>query len=133
MINHSHFSTGGPSFIGNKIDTTSYSLELSLPLYLGGFNHARRREAGALAEQAREQLQDQRLTVSRDTRNLFRAVATDVVRVKARLKAIKSSESARMQRRRVTKSAPATLSTYCRRNNVCTAPSSNMRMRATAT
>ncbi|MCP5180969.1 MAG: TolC family outer membrane protein [Pseudomonadales bacterium] len=94
VINHSHFSTGGPSFIGNKIDTTSYSLELSLPLYLGGFNHARRREAGALAEQAREQLQDQRLTVSRDTRNLFRAVATDVVRVKARLKAIKSSESA---------------------------------------
>lgn len=48
----------------------------------------------ALAEQAREQLQEQRLTVSRDTRNLFRAVATDVVRVKARLKAIKSSESA---------------------------------------
>ena len=30
----------------------------------------------------------------RDTRNLFRAVATDVVRVQARIRAIKSAESA---------------------------------------
>ena len=37
---------------------------------------------------------NRRLTVIRDTRNLYRAVATDVVRVKARLKAIKSSTSA---------------------------------------
>lgn len=94
VVSHSHFATGGASFLGNKIDTTTYALELQLPVYLGGFNSSRRREAGALAEQAREQLQDQRLTVSRDTRNLFRAVATDVVRVKARQKAIKSSQSA---------------------------------------
>ena len=94
VVNHSHFATGGQSFLGNKIDTTTYALELQLPLYLGGFNNSRRREAGALAEQARELLLDQRLTVSRDTRNLFRSVATDVVRVKARLKAIKSSQSA---------------------------------------
>ncbi len=94
VVNHSHYVTGGVSFLGNKIDTTTYALELQLPIYLGGFNSSRRREAGALAEQAREQLQDQRLTVSRDTRNLFRAVATDVVRVKARQKAIKSSQSA---------------------------------------
>lgn len=94
VINHSHFVTGGASFLGNKIDTTTYGLELQLPIYLGGFNSSRRREAAALAEQAREQLQDQQLTVSRDTRNLFRAVATDVVRVKARQKAIKSSQSA---------------------------------------
>ena len=89
-----HFVTGGQSFLGGKTDTTTYGLQISLPLYLGGFNHARRKEAGALAEQARQELQDQRLRVARDTRNLFRAVATDVVRVSARLKAIKSSESA---------------------------------------
>lgn len=94
VVNHSHFATGGQSFLGNKIDTTTYALELQLPLYLGGFTQSRQREAGALAEQARELLQDQRLTVSRDTRNLFRSVATDVVRVRARLKAIKSSQSA---------------------------------------
>lgn len=94
VVNYSNFATGGQSFLGNKIDTTTYALEFQLPLYLGGFNHSRRREAGALAEQSRELLQDQRLTVSRDTRNLFRSVATDVIRVRARLKAIKSSQSA---------------------------------------
>lgn len=94
VVSHSHFATGGASFLGNKIDTTTYALELQLPIYMGGFTSSRRREAGALAEQAREQLQDQRLTVSRDTRNFFRAVATDAVRVKARQKAIKSSQSA---------------------------------------
>ena len=94
---HRRFATNQPQFGVVQVpenETTVYGLEFSLPLYLGGFNHARRREAGALAEQARQQLQDQRLTVSRDTRNLFQAVATDVVRVRARLKAIKSSESA---------------------------------------
>ena len=47
-----------------------------------------------MAEQAREDLLNQQLTVSRDTRNLFQMVATDVVRVGARMKAIASSESA---------------------------------------
>ena len=47
-----------------------------------------------MSEQARQLLTDRQLTVSRDTRNLFRSVATDVVRVRARLKAIASSESA---------------------------------------
>ncbi len=90
---HRRFKSGA-AFGVNRTDTTVYGLQFTLPIYLGGFNHARRREAGALAEQARQQLQDQRLTVSRDTRNLFQAVATDVVRVRARLKAIKSSQSA---------------------------------------
>ena len=39
-------------------------------------------------------LSDSRRTVSRDTRNLFRRVATNVVRVRARLRAIDSAESA---------------------------------------
>ncbi len=94
---HRRFNTNSPQFgvvQTPETETTVYGLQFNLPLYLGGFNHARRREAGALAEQARQELQDQRLTVSRDTRNLFQAVATDVVRVRARLKAIKSSQSA---------------------------------------
>ena len=89
--------TNSFGLIGNstpETENTVYALQLNLPVFLGGFNHSRRKEAGALAEQARQQLQDQRLTVSRDTRNLFQSVATDVVRVRARLKAIKSSQSA---------------------------------------
>ena len=93
-ITRSHFSTGGLSFLGDKIDTTTYALSINLPIYQGGFTHAKAKEARFLAEQARQQLLNQQLMVTRDTRNLFQAVATDVVRVGARLKAIASSESA---------------------------------------
>ncbi len=93
-ITRSHYVTGGASFLANKIDTTTWALSMTLPIYQGGFTNSRTREARALAEQAREDLLNQRLTVSRDTRNLFQRVATDVVRVGARMKAIASSESA---------------------------------------
>ena len=67
---------------------------MTLPIYQGGLTSSRAKEARALADQSRQQLVDRQLTVSRDTRNLFRAVQTDVVRVRARLKAIASSASA---------------------------------------
>ena len=44
--------------------------------------------------ESRQRLIELEFTTTRDTRNLFRAVITDVVRVRARLKAIRSSESA---------------------------------------
>lgn len=94
IVTRSKFITGGASFIANRVNTTSYALSMSLPIYQGGFTNSRTKEARALAEQAREELLNQQLTVSRDTRNLFQAVATDVVRVGARLKAIASSQSA---------------------------------------
>ena len=93
-ITRSHYVTGGASFLANKINTTTWSLSMTMPIYQGGFTNSRTKEARALAEQAREELLNQQLTVSRDTRNLFQAVATDVVRVGARLKAIASSRSA---------------------------------------
>lgn len=92
-----HNVDASPSFFGNngtKIDQDIFALELSLPIYQGGFTTARSREARALFRQAASQLQSQQGAVSRDVRNLYRAVTTDVIRVKARLKAIKSSESA---------------------------------------
>ena len=67
---------------------------MSLPIYNGGLTRSRVKQAAAQADQASELLNNRRLTVIRDTRNLYRAVATDVVRVKPRLKAIKSSTSA---------------------------------------
>lgn len=93
-IARSHFATGGAAFFGNKSDTLSWSLTFNLPIYQGGFTHSRAKEARALADQARQELRNQQLRVSRDTRNLFQATATQVVRVSARLKAIASSESA---------------------------------------
>ena len=93
-VTHNRFVTGGLSFLGDKINTTTYALSFNLPIYQGGFTHARAKEARHLAEQARQELLNQQLTVTRDARNLFQAVATDVVRVGARLKAIASSQSA---------------------------------------
>lgn len=93
-VSKSHFVTGGAAFLGSKIDQEVYAVSINLPIYQGGFTSSRAREASALAEQSRQLLLDRQLTISRDTRNLFRAVATDVVRVKARLNSIASSESA---------------------------------------
>ena len=93
-ITESSFTTGGQNFLGSEIDNTVYGLSVTLPIYQGGFTSSRTKEAQFLAERSRQLLADSRLTVSRDIRNLFRRVTTDVVRVRARLKGIASSESA---------------------------------------
>ncbi len=91
---HNHSVTGGRSFFGNKFDQTTYSVTLRVPVFQGGLTHSRFKESRARVEEARQRLIERELTVSRDTRNLFRSVKTDVVRVAARLKAIRSSTSA---------------------------------------
>jgi len=90
----SQYVTGGQAFLGSEIDTDVYALTFHLPIFQGGMTSSKSRQAKALAEQANQILLDRQLSVSRDTRNLYRAVSTDVVRVKARLKAIASSQSA---------------------------------------
>ena len=90
--------TGGQNFFGGAGDTTTentvYALSLTVPLYQGGAVRSKVREANARVVQSQEQLLNQKRTVTRNTRNLFKSVATDVVRVEARLKAIRSSQSA---------------------------------------
>ena len=96
-ITFSHFVNGSFASIGTisgKTDTTVYGLTATLPIYQGGFISSRTKEAQALADRSSQLLLDSRLTISRDTRNLFRRVLTDVIRVGARLKAVASSESA---------------------------------------
>ena len=90
-----HNVTGAANFFGaDTTEQTVYGLQFNLPLYSGGLIRSRAKEAKALQTQAQELLLNQQRTVTRDTRNLYQAVATDVVRVQARLKAIKSSQSA---------------------------------------
>ena len=94
-VTQAHSVTGSPNFFGpDTTDVTIYALQFNLPLYTGGLIRARTKEASALSRQAQELLLNQQRTVTRDIRNLFQAVATDVVRVRARLKAITSSQSA---------------------------------------
>ncbi len=90
-----HSVTGSTNFFNADVtDQTVYALQFNLPIYSGGLIRAQAKEARALETQARENLLNQQRTVIRDTRNLYQAVATDVVRVRARVKAIKSAQSA---------------------------------------
>ena len=88
----SQVDPGGLAF-ARESEGQTYALRFNMPLYhpaiIPGI-----KDLGYQVEQARQALMERELTVTRDTRNLFRAVATDVVRVKARIRAIKSSESA---------------------------------------
>ena len=94
-ITQVHSITGSPNFFqADETNQTVYGLQLNVPLYSGGLIRAQAKEAKALERQAQELLLNQQRIVTRDTRNLFQAVATDVIRVKARLKAIKSAQSA---------------------------------------
>jgi len=85
---------GGQAFLGDQTNTRVYALQMQLPIYQGGFTSSKVREARARLLQSSELLRNNEWTVSRDTRNLLRAVTTDVIRVQARIKAIKSGESA---------------------------------------
>ncbi len=93
-VTESHSVTGGLSFLGDTINTTTYAASIYVPIYQGGLTSARAREARSLADQSRQLVVEQQVNVTRDTRSLFRAVATEVVRVRARLKSIRSAESA---------------------------------------
>jgi outer membrane protein len=65
-----------------------------MPIFQGGAVHSRFTEQRHRVQESKERLRERELTTVRDTRNFFRAVMTDVARVEARVKAIKSRESA---------------------------------------
>ena len=92
-ISHNYSATGGSGLVASQSEAQSYVLSAQIPIFQGGA-WSRSRESGHQVERARQVLQERESTVIRDTRNLFRAVSTDVVRVQARIRAIKSSESA---------------------------------------
>ena len=93
-ISHNYSSTGGTELIASQSEAQSYVLSANIPIFQGGALWSRSRESRHNVERARQSLQERESTVIRDTRNLFRAVVTDVVRVQARIRAIKSAESA---------------------------------------
>ena len=96
-VTHTSNNNGNPltqQFSPAETETTIYGLQVTMPIFQGGRTTSRMREGRARAEQAREQLLNQRRTVVRNTRNLYKSVSTDVARVNARLKAIRSAQSA---------------------------------------
>ena len=83
---------GGLAF-SQESEGRTYSVSFQMPLYHGALLPAYQ-ETGHQLEVAKQNVRERELVVARDTHNLFHAVVTDVVRVQARIRAIKSAESA---------------------------------------
>jgi outer membrane protein len=73
---------------------TNISLNVTIPLYTGGLNSARKRQAYHNRNAAEEVLLFTRRSAVQETRNAFRSVQTDRVTVEAREQAIVSASSA---------------------------------------
>jgi outer membrane protein len=84
---------GDPVYSGN-VSQRSIGLELNIPLYSGGLTRSQTREAYQRLSQTEQEREGLRREVVQNTRNLYRAVNTDVETVQARRQSIISNQSA---------------------------------------
>lgn len=91
------YSDGDQASLGSTttdVTSTTLTLSASIPLFAGGSNYARAKQAAANSAQASANLDLQRRTVKNNIRSLYRTVQTDVLTIKARKRATVSSQSA---------------------------------------
>jgi outer membrane protein len=74
--------------------TTTLAITATIPLFAGGSNYAKAKQAAAQSTEASAKLDLQQRTVKNNIRSLYRKVQTDVLIVKARKRATISSQSA---------------------------------------
>ncbi|PSS57577.1 TolC family outer membrane protein [Pseudomonas sp. BBP2017] len=80
--------------ISGDVEQTSIGLQLNIPIYSGGLTSSQVREAYQRLSQSEQQRESLRRQVVENTRNLHRAVNTDVEQVQARKQSIISNQSA---------------------------------------
>ena len=78
----------------SEAETTTYGIEVSMPLFQGGALNSRRKQAALRHEAAQAQYQRAHRDAGQQARSLYRRVEADALRVKARRQAITSAESA---------------------------------------
>lgn len=78
---------------GKDVEERTIGLELNIPIYSGGLTSSQVRESYQRLNQSEQSREGQRRQVVQDTRNLHRAVNTDVEQVQARRQAIISNQS----------------------------------------
>ncbi len=86
--------TSGGQFGPTQRDGTSVSLELNLPLYLGGAVNSSTREAAALYMQSKELHEKQRRATERQARNSYFTVISALSQVAALKQALVSTQTA---------------------------------------
>lgn len=99
QINAQLSYTDGEQYYQTTNDTadvtnTTLAISARIPLFAGGSNYARAKQAAAESTQASANLDLQQRTVKNNIRSLYRKVQTDVLTVKARKRATISSRSA---------------------------------------
>jgi protease secretion system outer membrane protein len=80
--------------IGATYDTYSVSVQMSMPMYTGGFTSAAIRQAHAKWLKAGEQLNGQERTVESDVRKYYNSVISNIAQIHAYEQAVKSQEIA---------------------------------------
>ncbi|MCP3750245.1 TolC family outer membrane protein [Pseudomonas sp. SBB6] len=83
----------GQNYSGD-VEQTTIGLQLNIPIYSGGLTSSQVREAYQRLSQSEQQRESLRRQVVENTRNLHRAVNTDVEQVQARKQSIISNQSA---------------------------------------
>lgn len=87
-------TSAGTATFGSDVEQRSIGLQLNIPLYSGGLTSSQVREAYQRLNQSEQLRESLRRQVVESTRNLHRAVNTDVETVQARKQSIISNQSA---------------------------------------
>ncbi len=90
----SHSLDRSSSSFGSDSNTTSLSLQLNMPLYTGGGNSSRVRQARLNYQVAQENLDKERRSVNRQVRDAYRSVLASISQVKALKASTVSAQSA---------------------------------------
>lgn len=91
---HSFTDSGGGRFGGAQVEGDSIGLQLSAPIFQGGFVTSRTREAEQRYTQAREVLEQQRRAALRESRAAYLSVLAEISRVRALKQAVFSNQTA---------------------------------------
>jgi outer membrane protein len=82
------------SAVGNDLTVTTIGLQFALPLFQGGALNSREREAAALSQKARDDLENARRSAALTTRQSYLSIINGIAQVGALEQAMVSSQSA---------------------------------------
>lgn len=80
--------------INNRYDTTAVGVQVTIPLFAGGYVNANVRQAEAKKRQALQDLESMQRKVSLETRQSFNSINTGIAQIKAYEQAVASNETA---------------------------------------